>query len=35
VALYSYFDNPGNAADDETLSVEVKGNGLLLLSVHF
>jgi hypothetical protein len=35
VALYSYFDNRGNAADDETLSVEVKGNGLLLLSVHF
>lgn len=36
VALYSYFNNRGgNAADDDTLSVEVKGNGLLLLSVHF
>lgn len=35
VALYSYFDNPGNAADDETLSVEVQGDGLLILSVHF
>lgn len=36
VALYSYFDNrAGNAADDDTLSIEVKGNGLLILSVHF
>ena len=35
VALYSYFDNRGNAADDETLSVEVQGDGLLILSVHF
>lgn len=35
VALYSYFDNPGNAANDETLSVEVQGEGLLILSVHF
>lgn len=36
VALYSYFDNRGgNAADDETLSVELQGDGLLILSVHF
>lgn len=36
VATYTYFDNrAGGAANEESLSIEVKGDGLLILSVHF
>jgi hypothetical protein len=35
VALYSYFDNPAQLPDDDTFSVEVKGEGLLFINVHF
>ena len=35
VALYSYFDNPGNSPNADEWTVELKGDSLLIISVHF
>jgi hypothetical protein len=36
VALYSHFDNRAQFSDDEqTVFVELKGDGFVILSVHF
>jgi hypothetical protein len=36
VGIYSYFENRAtNAESEDTISVELKGENLLILSVHF
>ena len=35
VALYSYFDNPGNSPNADEWAVELKGDSLLIISIHF
>ena len=35
VALYSYFDNPAPSSNADEWTVDLKGDSLLIVSIHF